>query len=407
MSEEVLLEFKNLSKSFDDKVVLNGINLTIPEGKMTAIIGKSGTGKSVMLKHVARLLEPDSGDIFYKGTSFSSLKGKKKKELKDKFSYMFQHNALFDSFTLFDNVALPLRETTRLSHKHIEEKVVNLLDQLELTEFRDNFMSQLSGGMQRRVALARALVTDPEVVLFDEPTTGLDPIRRNAVLNLISKYQKKLGFTSIIVSHDIPDAFYISDYVAIIEKGEVIFSGSPLQLEQKEDPLIHRFLNSHDSLIDELTGMTNPIDFQQRVQEILATESKGGSFVLVKVMNYDYVLKAIGEIAAQHVIKTIGTFVKEIFTNENEITARVSRSQIVTYVPENTSAEYVADKVQKLRELISNNALFCQDAIGRKCSEFSISHQIVPIGEMPAYGDFSFTKDKLEPLLEIKCKPGL
>ena len=116
MSQNVLLEFKKLTKSFDGKVVLNGIDLTIPEGKMTAIIGKSGTGKSVMLKHVARLVEPTSGDIYYKGTPFSSLKGRKKKKLKDQFSYMFQHNALFDSYTLFDNVALPLRETTKLSH---------------------------------------------------------------------------------------------------------------------------------------------------------------------------------------------------------------------------------------------------------------------------------------------------
>lgn len=406
-SGEHLLEFKGLTKSFGENRVLDGIDLVIPEGKMTAIIGKSGTGKSVMLKHVARLLEPDSGDIYYKGTSFSSLKGRKKKKLKEKFSYMFQHNALFDSFTLFDNVALPLRETTNLSHKKIEEKVVNILKQLELSDFRDSFMSQLSGGMQRRVALARALVTDPEVVLFDEPTTGLDPMRRNSVLHLISKYQKRLGFTSIIVSHDIPDTFYISDYVAIIDKGRIIFSGSPLELEQREDPLIHRFLNSHDSLIDELSGLINPIDFAHHVQDILQKDKDAGFFVMTKVMNYDSVQKSIGEIACQHLMKTLGIFTKKVFSESIFSSSRVSRNQIVTFIPERKDLAYPESKIAELKNELRDNALFCKDAIGKKCADFSISYQIIPTPEMPAFGDFSFNEENLKPLLEIKCKPTL
>lgn len=400
-----LLEFKSLVKKFGDKTILDGINLSIPEGKMTAVIGKSGTGKSVMLKHVARLIEPDSGDIYYKGTSFGSLKGKKKKKLKDKFSYMFQHNALFDSYTLFDNVALPLIETTSLNPKKIEKKVLAILEQLELAEFRNNFISQLSGGMQRRVALARALVTDPEVVLFDEPTTGLDPIRRNSVFDLISKYQRKLGFTSIIVSHDIPDAFYVSDFVAILEEGKIIFSGSPLELEQQTDPLIHKLLKSHDLLIDQLSGLKDPLDFKLEIQNKLdSNQESNASFILIRLMDFSEMVKSVGEIASQHIMKTLGNSIKDIFDHPSALSSKISRSQILTYISPSGHIEDLDRKLASLKERLDNNTLFCKDEIQHRTPNFSIFYQIIPVTEMSNIGDFSFKKEKLKPLLEMNCK---
>ena len=207
---EPLIQFKDVHKSFGDNHVLKGIDLEIYQGEITSIIGKSGDGKSVLLKHIIGLIVQDEGVILFEGKPISKMKKSERRRLKEKFAYMFQETALFDSLTVFENIGLPLTEKTAMSKKKIAEKVRDKMNQLDLEEIDHVYPSQLSGGMKKRVALARALVTDPEIILFDEPTTGLDPVRKNAVHSMISDYQKRFGFTGVVVSHEIPDIFYIS-----------------------------------------------------------------------------------------------------------------------------------------------------------------------------------------------------
>lgn len=252
---EPFIQFKNVFKSFGDNHVLNGANLSIYKGEITTIIGKSGGGKSVLLKHIIGLLEQDSGKILFDGRPVSEMKKGEKKALKKKCSYMFQGTALFDSLTVYENIALPLKETTRLSDSDINKRVKDKMDQLDLNDIDDKFPSQLSGGMKKRVALARALVTDPETVLFDEPTTGLDPIRKKSVHEMISDYQRKYGFTGIVVSHDIPDIFHISQRVAMLNEGQILFEGSPEKLGESSDPAVKEFIQGL------YTGNNNKICF--------------------------------------------------------------------------------------------------------------------------------------------------
>ena len=190
-----IIQLKDVSKQLGSQQILNGMNLSIYQGEITTIIGKSGAGKSVLLKHIIGLLEPDSGDVLFEGRSLSEMKKSDRTALKQKVSYMFQGTALFDSMTVYENIALPLSEKRLLPASEIRERVYKRMQQLDIEKTDDKYPSQLSGGMQKRVALARALVTNPEVVLFDEPTTGLDPIRKSAVHHLISDFQKKFGFT--------------------------------------------------------------------------------------------------------------------------------------------------------------------------------------------------------------------
>ena len=165
-----------------------------------------------------------------------------RRALKGKLSYMFQNMALFDSLTVFENIALPLEEKTRLAKAAIRERVMAKVEQLDLIGFEDRYPSQLSGGMRKRVALARALINEPEIVLFDEPTTGLDPVRRNAVHAMISRYQSKFGFTAVVVSHDIPEVFGISQKVAMLEKGKIVFEGTPGEIQTCSQVEVQRFI---------------------------------------------------------------------------------------------------------------------------------------------------------------------
>lgn len=239
---EPLIEFKNVHKSFDSLHVLQGVNLVIEEGVVTTIIGRSGIGKSVMLRHIVGLLMPDKGEILYHNRSLKKMKRSERKALKGKFSYMFQNMALFDSLTIFENIALPLKEKTRFSRVTIRRKVMDKISQLELHDIEDKYPSQISGGMCRRVALARALITEPEIVLFDEPTTGLDPIRKNTVLRMIDRYQQKFGFTAVIVSHDIPHVFDVSQRVAMLDRGEILFVGTPEELMKTDSARVQNFI---------------------------------------------------------------------------------------------------------------------------------------------------------------------
>ncbi|MFW6303342.1 MAG: ABC transporter ATP-binding protein [Candidatus Sumerlaeota bacterium] len=237
-----LIRIRGLRKRFGDEQVLDGVDLDIEEGKVTAIIGRSGVGKSVLLKHLVGLMHPDGGEIFFRGKNVNEMDAKERTEMKSHFSYMFQNNALFDSMTNYDNVALPLREKTDLGEKKVEEKVMDIFHKLDLHDIAGKFPSEISGGMRKRVALGRALITDPEIILFDEPTTGLDPIRKDTVYRMIEHNQKFYGFTAVVVTHDIPDIFDYAQYVAMLSGGVIGVGGDRETFENTDDREARDFL---------------------------------------------------------------------------------------------------------------------------------------------------------------------
>lgn len=237
------LNIRGLKKHFGEKRVLDGVDLEVGEASVTTVIGKSGIGKSVLLKCIAGLLVPDGGQIELNGKPISGGELRPSGEGSLVFSYMFQNNALFDSLTAFENIALPLREATALSSGEIRERVEAILEQVELTEAAARYPGELSGGMKKRVALARALITKPQVVLFDEPTTGLDPERKFSVFEMIADYRERFGFTALLVSHDIPEVFEISDRVAWLDEGRIRFFGPPSDLDSEATSALAGFLN--------------------------------------------------------------------------------------------------------------------------------------------------------------------
>jgi phospholipid/cholesterol/gamma-HCH transport system ATP-binding protein len=238
------INIQGLSKHFGDNVVLDGVDLQITSETITAIIGKSGTGKSVLLKLIAGILEKTSGTIECLKVS----EGDESIPISIEeigFSYMFQNNALFDSMTAFENVALPLVEgNNALPKLKVKEKVHHLLEQLDLASSSNRYLGELSGGMNKRIAFARALITEPKVVLFDEPTTGLDPERKFTVFDMIKKYRKQFGFSALLVSHDIPDVYEVADSVAWLDKGKVQFFGKPENIDLISEVSIKKYLKT-------------------------------------------------------------------------------------------------------------------------------------------------------------------
>lgn len=237
-----MIEVRELQKAFGAQQVLRGVSLSIPKGRTTAIIGRSGTGKSVLLKHLIRLLRPDRGQVLVDGVDVVPLRGRALDRVRAKFGVLFQGGALFDSMTVFDNVAFPLREKTRLPEPEVAARVCERLEAVGLAEMGHKYPAEISGGMRKRVALARALVTDPEIVLFDEPTTGLDPIMLNAIHRLIADTQQRFGFTGVVVSHDVPDVFEIAHQVAMLHEGTIVAAGPPEQVLQSDDPRVRQFI---------------------------------------------------------------------------------------------------------------------------------------------------------------------
>ena len=239
-----MIQFVDVVKSFGAQRVLDGVNLTINTGNTTVIAGPSGQGKSVTLKLILGLLKPDSGEVLIDGQDISSLRSKELNKVRTKFGVMFQGSALFDSLSVFDNVALPLEERTRLNRVEIEKKVLSILIELGLTGHEDKFPAQLSGGMKKRVGLARALMLHPEIMLFDEPTTGLDPQKTMEIYQLFSKTQQQFGYTSIIVSHDIPKVFNLADQVILINNGKFNTFSSPDDIQLSDDSEIQAFVKN-------------------------------------------------------------------------------------------------------------------------------------------------------------------
>ncbi|MFP4307536.1 MAG: ATP-binding cassette domain-containing protein [Desulfococcaceae bacterium] len=332
---EPLIEFQDVYKSFGENPVLQGVDLRIYAGEITAIIGKSGEGKSVLLKHVIGLMEQDSGTILFQGKSISAMKKAERRQLKRKFSYMFQETALFDSMTVFENIALPLKEKTDLSKEAIRERVRDKMDQLDLEDIDHVYPSQLSGGMKKRVALARALVTDPEIILFDEPTTGLDPIRKNAVHSMIADYQRRFGFTGVVVSHEIPDIFYISQRVAMLDEGRIVFEGGPMEMAGAENPIVAQFIEGTESRRDALTGMAPRPQAERRFQEEMARMANhrtAFSIVLLTVENLYEITKMAGYEAEQSALKNFSDQVRR-HLRVTDICSRLGLNKIMLLLP--------------------------------------------------------------------------
>lgn len=239
-----MIEIKNLHKKFESKDVLQGVNLDIHDGEALAIIGGSGSGKSVLLKHIVGLLEPDEGTVNVNGKIISELPPKELYEVRRKFGYLFQGAALFDSLTVEENVSLPVVENDfGFSVDKIKDLVAEKLELVGLPGIEKLKPSELSGGMRKRVGLARALVTNPDYLLYDEPTTGLDPVMSDAIDDLIKELNEKLNVTSIIITHDMFSVKRIADRVAMVYKGKIYFHGTPEELKNSDDEIIKNFLS--------------------------------------------------------------------------------------------------------------------------------------------------------------------
>ncbi len=223
--------------------MLDGVNLEIEGGRTTVIIGGSGSGKSVLLKHIIGLLKPDSGQVLMDGIDITKLNEKNLDKIRKRFGMLFQEGALFDSMTVEENVAFPLREHTKMEDKRIREIVAERLRAVGLTGVENKMPSELSGGMKKRVGLARAVAMNPEIILFDEPTTGLDPIMAEAINNLIIDTQKNFNLTSIVISHDVSSIFRIGHKIAMLYKGRIIEYGTPEEIKESKNPVLTQFLS--------------------------------------------------------------------------------------------------------------------------------------------------------------------
>ena len=237
-----MIEIRDLAKAFNEQVVFSGLNLTIADHELIAIIGRSGEGKSVLLKHIIGLLRPDSGSVMIDEMDIAAMSGRELDAMRSKFGVVFQGSALFDSLTVFQNIAFPLREKTKLGREEIRSRVIEGLEDVGLKGVGRKYPAELSGGMKKRVALARALITEPSVVLFDEPTTGLDPIILNSIHRLIKSTHRKYRFTGIMISHEIPEIFDIADRVAMLHKGKIVEVGTPDEIRNSQNPVVRQFV---------------------------------------------------------------------------------------------------------------------------------------------------------------------
>jgi len=237
-----MIKVSRLRKAFNGQPVLNGIDLDIPDGSITIIIGRSGGGKSVFLKHLIGLMRPDSGRIEVNGVDLAGLSGRALDQVRKRYGVVFQSGALFDSMSCRDNVTFPLREKFRLTRANISRRVDRALDQVGLTGIGDKYPEEVSGGMRKRVAIARALVTEPEIVFFDEPTTGLDPVLVNTIHRLILDLHRRLHFTAVMVSHEIPEIFEIADRVGMLHEGRIVELGPPSAVQTSSNPIVQRFI---------------------------------------------------------------------------------------------------------------------------------------------------------------------
>ena len=242
-----MIRVENLWKSFGNQEVLRGVSFEVQAGEFVALIGSSGGGKSLLLKILVGLLKPDRGRVWVAGKEVATLSRRELESLRSRIGFVFQGGALFDSMTVYNNVAFPLRERTNLGEKAIYQKVMKELELVGLRDSARKYAAQLRGGMLKRVALARALVRDPEIILFDEPTTGLDPVVSRAVLDLFDLVHQRLQLTGILVSHEIPRIFQIVQKVAMLHEGRIIAVEPPDRLCALPEPMVQQFVNGRSA----------------------------------------------------------------------------------------------------------------------------------------------------------------
>ncbi len=409
--ETPLIEFKDVTKRFGARTVLDRVNLQIYEGQVTTIIGLSGSGKSVLLKHIIGLLRPDEGVILFRGKPFGAMKKKERAASLGQFSYMFQDNALFDSMTVHENVALPLRETTNLKKAEIDRRVAARMEQSELSDSADKYPSELSGGMQKRAALARALVTDPKIVLFDEPTSGQDPVRKNAILSMIAQYQRKFGFTAILVSHEIPDVYFISNRILALYDRAIVFQGTPEELEKFDHPFKDEVIHSLEGLQKELTGLYSKRQFKVLHQAQLKQKTYKGTYsvVVFTLEEMDAFITRLGHGAAQEAIRRMGLYIDKHFGAMGGFSTRRYTNEFVTVLPNSDLAEVEAmlkDFIDDFRKKgirgIGDGAL--NYAASEDCVEFAILAGISqgqPIVEIDSV--IGSAKQQQKEIARIRC----
>lgn len=238
-----MIRVVNLRKSLGDQAILRGVDLMIPKGKITAIIGRSGGGKSILLKHLIGLIRPDSGEIWVDGVEITGLTRRALSQVKTRFGFLFQGAALFDSMTVFENIAFPLREKTKMIEKEIGARVEEKLREVGLVGVGEKYPGEISGGMKKRVGLARAMILHPEIILFDEPTTGLDPIMEHVIDRLIQACHGRAKCTGVLVSHNISEVFEIAHHVAMLHNGMMIAQGTPEEIRASDHPVVRQFIH--------------------------------------------------------------------------------------------------------------------------------------------------------------------
>lgn len=237
-----MIRVEHLFKSFNDQVVLDDISLEVKKGEILVILGESGTGKSVLLKHMLGLLKPDRGSIRIDGREITQLSEKELLKIRKGIGYLFQEGALYDFMNVFENIAFPLQEHTKYDQRTIQQKVKNILEMVDLKGIEQKYPSELSGGMKKRVGLARSIILDSSILFCDEPTSGLDPIRSRDISDLIKDVSNKLNCTTVITSHDIGNAFRIADRLVLIRYGKIVAAGTQAQLEESSDAFVKEFV---------------------------------------------------------------------------------------------------------------------------------------------------------------------